>query len=107
MTINEYLEKWRVVEKFAGIDREFLKLRPFITCEDGFKISVQASETHYCTPRSNRGPYSKVECGYPSEREKDLLDYAEEPNNPTDTVYGWVPVDIIDAVIEKHGGIAK
>ena len=24
---------------------------------------------------------------------------------PTGTVYGWVPVEVVDQVVEKHGGL--
>ena len=37
-----------------------------IVCADGHTLSVQASETHYCTPRDNRGPWTHVEVGYPT-----------------------------------------
>jgi hypothetical protein len=34
-----------------------------------------------------------------------LTSYAEDEENLCGTVYGYVPCSIIDAVIEKHGGI--
>ena len=33
------------------------------------------------------------------------MNYAETPENPTETVYGWVPVEVVESVIEKHGGL--
>lgn len=78
-----------------------------ITCKDGFGMSVQASEFHYCTPRENTGPYVNFEVGYPSEPEELIIKYAEDPKDPTGTVYGWVPVEVIDQVIAKHGGIKE
>lgn len=36
-----------------------------ITCQDGTTLSVQVSETHYCSPRDNFGPYYQVEVGFP------------------------------------------
>lgn len=77
-----------------------------ITCADGLRLSVQASRDHYCTPRDSVGPWTAVEVGFPSERVEELMEYAENPKAPTDTVYGWVPVEVVEAVIEKHGGIA-
>jgi hypothetical protein len=85
------------------------RVRPVITCADGFRLSVQASEYHYCTPRDNDGPWLSMEVGFPSERPEPWEtwgQYAEEPNEPTQTVYGRVPVDVIDALIESHGGAA-
>lgn len=78
-----------------------------LTCNDGFRMSVQASETHYCLPRDNEGPHYKFEVGYPSSEEPALMRYAEDPDRPTDTVYGYVPVEIIDEIIAKHGGIKE
>lgn len=80
-------------------------IRPRITCNDGFSMSVQASEYHYCSPRRNSAEYySSVEVGFPSEEEILLEDYAEDRSILTSTVYGYVPVDIVEAIIEKHGG---
>lgn len=82
-----------------------LETRPRITCADGFSMSVQAREAAYCSPRNNVGPWSACEVGYPSEAEPLLMDWVEDANRPTDTVYTWVPVEVIDAVIAKHGGV--
>ena len=79
-----------------------------IVCKDGFEMSVQASGGNYCEPRIDHADhYSEVEVGYPSAREPLLMEYAEDSENPTATVYGWVPSDLIRHVIDKHGGIAK
>lgn len=82
-----------------------VKNYPRIVCEDGFSMSVQASMWSYCEPRQNTGPWISAECGFPSEAEILLHDWAEDPDNPRETVYGNVPIEVIDAVIEKHGGI--
>ena len=80
-------------------------MKPQIICNDGFKMSVQGSRTHYSTPRSNLDFYSNMEIGYPSEKVEEFMEYVEDKDKPTDTVYGYVPSDIIQQVIEKHGGI--
>ena len=41
-----------------------------ITCSDGVSLSVQASRSHYSSPRSLYGPYSKVEVGFPGKDDK-------------------------------------
>jgi hypothetical protein len=46
-----------------------------------------------------------MEIGFPSEEEALILPFAENNEIPTETVYGYVDVDIIQAVIDKHGGI--
>ncbi len=75
-----------------------------VHCADGFNMSVQASRYNYCSPRNDRGPWMSVEVGYPSHLDVLLRPYAEEPDLPTDTVYGYVPSEIILAVVEAHGG---
>ena len=86
-------------------------VRPTITramvCKDGFSMSVQASDRHYCFPLNNTGPWSKVEVGYPSIVEPLLWEYAESPWQWTDTVYPRVPVEVVAAVIEVHGGLVE
>ena len=75
-------------------------LRNDVVCADGFFMSVQASRTHYCRPRSDFGPWSSVEVGYPSVPESLLDDYMQQ-----DGIAGWVPVAVVRAIIEKHGGL--
>lgn len=76
-----------------------------VVCKDGFSISIKASERAYCNPKNNIGPYDSVELGYPNFPEPMISGFAEIIDQPTETVYGWVPVGIVQAVIIKHGGI--
>lgn len=85
-----------------------------IECLDGFSMSVQASRTHYCLPRQDDAKsYTEVEVGYPSEEEEYLTPFAELGatnslgTKLTEQVYPCVPVEIIDRVIEKHGGVLE
>jgi hypothetical protein len=87
-------------------ERGFRQVEP-IVCADGLSMSVQASQTHYCAPRDSVGPWTTVEVGFPSQRVEELMEYAETPDTPTDTVYGNVPVAVVEAVIEKHGGLKQ
>lgn len=85
------------------------KIRKPIVCRDGFKMSVQASDAHYCCPRVNLedGNYSEWEVGFPNAEEEDLLPFIEiEGGDPKKNVYPYVPTEKILEVIEKHGGIA-
>lgn len=77
-----------------------------VVCADGFIMSVQASASHYCEPSDDEGPWTAVEVGYPNRVEPLLWPYAESPGNWTDTVYARVPIDLVAAVIELHGGAA-
>lgn len=79
--------------------------RPRIFCVDGFNMSVQGSKGHYCSPRATENYYHSMEIGFPSEEEELIMTYAETPNDPTQTVYGYVPCGVIQDVINKHGGI--
>ena len=76
-----------------------------IVCVDGAEISVQASHSHYCSPRNDYGSWSKVECGFPSIAPLDTWEeYAEDWDTPCDTVYGWIPVELVREFIKEHGG---
>jgi hypothetical protein len=96
----------------------------WLICADGFKLSVIAGTGAYCTPRPDwpfgegapadyPGPYAAVEVGFPSERPEpwEPIDgalywsqYAENENDPTGTVYGYVPVALVRALVRSHGG---
>ena len=83
-----------------------MKMNKRVVCSDGFAMSVQARETSYCSPRQDDAVrYESVEIGYPNRLETLLLNYAEDPENPEGTVYGWVPVSLVTLVIAKHGGM--
>jgi len=78
-----------------------------VGCKDGFGVSVQAGRTNYCDPRNDKGPYTAVELGFPSASDSLILKYAEDSSRPTETVYGWVPVGVVKALLIKHGGVEK
>lgn len=81
------------------------KMYEAVVCADGFSMSVQASKGSYCRPKNDTGPYESVEVGYPSSFDYYLHQYAEDPDNPTGTVYGWVPADTVIMCIDAHGGM--
>ena len=61
-----------------------------------YELSIQASENHYCSPRENlQEVYDEVEIGFPNFifSENFINQYAEEPESPKDTVYGYVPME--------------
>jgi len=79
-----------------------------VVCADGFSMSVQAGEFNYSSPRvDGASRYFSVEIGYPSQRESLIIEYAENPNRPTETVYPWVPSAVISLICAKHGGIVS
>ena len=97
--VNEYMKNNQATNWF-GVKR--------LHCNDGFSMSVQAHDGAYCSPRTDPADtdyYFEVEVGFPSDREELLMEYVEDYDNPTKTVYGYVPVEVVQEVIEKHGGI--
>lgn len=101
---NEYIKK--TYRKLTP-DKCITFIRSKIQCNDGFSISIHASASHYCEPRRTfEGPYTELELGYPSCSEELLIPYMEDDCcKPEDTVYPYVPVEVVDKVIKKHGGI--
>ena len=100
MDTNEFLEKHKKLIYFRDGELGTRELAPEMKCADGFTMSVQVSHTHYCTPKEDdAGAYSTVEvsCAHES-----LL----EPYDVGD-VYGHVPVEVVDEIIAKHGGIVE
>lgn len=96
-----------------GLDRyspekRYLEHVPQIKCKDGFRLSVQASSGHYCSPRNSVGPWSMVEVGYPSRKVPSFLPYMDggPRTAQTKTVYGFVPIDLVVQAIADHGGFA-
>jgi len=102
-----------------------------VVCVDGFTVSVIAGGGTYCSPKpalctcafqgegdpiisgvdeaphDYHGPYLSVELGFPSQRPEPWEvwgKYAEDPDAPMNTVYGYVPVGLVRALIRSHGG---
>jgi len=113
MKIKEWLEK---TYKETNLDikdmngDKYTETRPWIKCVDGFGMSVQARSSAMCKPKRTMsdGDYTHVEIGFPTMKEELIMEYIynffAEPD-PTDAVYGYVPIEIVDQVIEKHGGM--
>ena len=85
-----------------------MKMNKNVVCKDGFTMSVQAGETQYCHPReTGADKYTEVEIGFPNRPEDLLLEYAENADRPTETVYAYVPASLVTLVIAKHGGMVS
>jgi len=79
------------------------KLNEFLTHKN-----FKASKYHYCSPRNDIGPYDKVEVGFPSKTpEGFFLEYAEDIDNPKQTVYGYVPIEKVVDFINANGGLKE
>ena len=107
MTINEWMRMNKPAVIYLYQDGpHYQEHRERLVCNDGFSISVQASQYHYCNPRKDGlDYYTSVELGYPNREEELLSEFAEDPDRLTHTVYGYVPVKVVDEIIRKHQGI--
>lgn len=108
-SVQDFLKKTyrrRVFTMDDGAEIELPHGRDRVFCKDGFNISVQANDAVYCLPRENRadGAYTHVELGFPSEEEELIMEYADEPGKPKKSIYCYVPVEVVEKLIEKHGG---
>jgi hypothetical protein len=83
------------------------------TLADGVTLSIQASRFHYSAPRSDVGPYFKVEVGYikndkgeqiaPPDEWRIYSDGSEFPND----VYAYIPTKLVEEFIKSHGGVKE
>jgi len=105
MTLNEYLMSQRDENDPKIRDGYLCPRAKRIECADGFSLSVQASHCAYCSPRMNLGPWDQVEVGFPSDVPDQIMDYCEDPAQPTDSVYGYVPIELVEDLITAHGGM--
>lgn len=120
MNIHEFMQDKRFAINYdfdyssLTVDENVPTTRTRIILADGESVSVQANEYCYCQPRSNLSwvdlgvydvPYYEYEIGFPSFIADEWMEYAEESDKPTDTVYGYVHVNIVQKVLDAHGGI--
>lgn len=106
MTFDQIIAGAGEFREFPGF--RFKKSAPPIKCMDGTTLSVQAGSLLYSTPRTDEGPYAEVEVGFPSVRPPDswapYFDGDWEKDDPTESVYGYIPVELVRQFIESHGG---
>ena len=108
-------EKFRRSAMRGGMMNEYVgnsfeRIFPEMKCADGFHMSVQGHYGAYSRPRDDFAEhYTHVEVGFPSEREELLMPYIDggRDTDPTDTVYGYVPVEVVALIIMAHGGFIK
>ena len=91
------------VADWAG-EYEMIEKRGHVTCESGLKLSIQASDGHYCSPKSNTGPYSSVEIMLMQAPPRSWDEFADSSDS---AVFGWVPVHLVNDLIEANGGISS
>jgi hypothetical protein len=109
MTVLQNLLKTKVIKFQVDMADVFehKERTPRLYCMDGTTLSVQAGESNYCSPRDNIGPWTRVEVGFPSKHFPLLDEYKDggESDSPTESVYGFVPIEIVEKCIEECGGL--
>ena len=118
--VNEYFKRfypanWRDAERefttmLGGMERvrdcKVSNVFPAMEFADGVTLSVQGHYGAYSQPRDDFAErYWQVECGYPSEPIEELKPYQDGDGDPCQSVYGYVPVEVVAAIIAKHGGL--
>lgn len=81
---------------------------PRIFCNDGFSISIQICKSSYSESENGIRTFGidwkLVEWGFPSQP-IDAEKYMCESSETTTSVGGYVPVELMEELIEEHGGI--
>lgn len=98
MVIDNYVDKWLTLTmdiNMVGLPR----VRPMLQLTDDLALSIQASEFHYCIPRDNKGPWVRVEVAVSGGVPKILKPFYDG------SICGYVPVERINYLIHKHGGV--
>lgn len=103
MNLKEFMQNETYIRKDtvpAPIRREAL-------CADGYIVSIQASEVHYCYPKVALldRPHYSLELGFPSAADELITPYAEDKKSLTQTVYPYTPWTVVEDLVAKHGGI--
>jgi len=104
-SMNDWLNEGRA-PRFGN--ELYMNKRVF--CADGYSVSIQASSTSYCKPRrdiKDVSTYESFELGFPSSRDEEIIEWAENSEEPTETVYGYVPREVVESLIKKHGGVVR
>lgn len=106
MTLTEFLNNGRSDRYLKEYDL-YLAAPPII-CKDGYEVSVQCSSSTYCLPRENFEDcegYTHFELGFPNQTDELLNEYGEDVVDLLFTIYPFVPRSVVEALIEKHGGL--
>ena len=97
--LKKLLDKYgRCIEAFGTVT-----LYPPVICKDGYFMSIQASKFHHCEPKETLKTFDydtvEVRC-----LEDDATELTEYEGNDKKFYYN-VPVEVIENIIKKHGGI--
>lgn len=81
--------------------------RPRAKCADGYSVSIQAGTGAgvMCWPHEDTDKFTHVMLNTPSVLDEELLPYRMDLNDDHEIFFFFVPVEVVDKVLEKHGGI--
>lgn len=77
-------------------------VRNHIICKDGFDVSVQASEHHYCYPKETCKYHEYFELLCNIDKDMDLLKNYYDYDSGICT---YVPKSVVEKLILRHGSI--
>lgn len=106
MNTETLLQQWLEGSVISLLDYEFKHVLPNLQCADGSTLSVQASENHYCSPRTNTGPYRSVEVYLVRITSGEIPDAWYECRDTDDhDPFAYIPINLVVELIDAHGGI--
>ena len=63
---------------------------------NGATVSIAVGSSVYCEPRTEAGPYTRIEAGFPGGIiPESWMEYAEDLGDPHYTVYGYMPCGLL------------
>lgn len=70
----------------------------------GLTVSIQASETHYCSPRLNLlcNQYTEFELGFPN---RDMPELSQWLEGYGCDIYPYTPIEAIELMVNNNGGV--
>ena len=103
----KHFTEWMEEGRYKPLEETEYQQTPALILADGTTLSIQASFTHYCCPRvsTEYRNYVEFEIGFPNRKIPSLMPYVEDEDNPTETVYAYVPADVVQKVIDECGGV--
>ena len=105
-TVDFFKKYGKCIRPSKTIQTDEFNRFPPIICNDGLFMSVQAGENYSCYPRENLEDfdYETVEISRHEDTDAEELLYLFISDYDK-YILSNVPVEVVDAVIEKHGGI--
>jgi hypothetical protein len=107
LSLNQILNRGREGRIHVG-RHLYIEPAPVVECIDGYQVSIQCSSHSYSIPREDFkdvSNYISFELGFPNMSDELLDEYAEDRTDFTETVYPYVPRNIVEALLLKHGGV--